>query len=122
MILTTAKEPEKKPKKRRPINRKHLALFCGERRITGDKALAVLKLIKRSHCHILGKARPATCSGKCTNEKGRYVGHGVCLLYRIVQKEYGCNGCRSQEIVAQINEVFSSCRPFKGRDLRAEWI
>ena len=98
-----------------------LVIFHKGKKLKKDKAFGVLKLLKRHHAHVLGRMRPSNCSGKCTHEKGKYVGHGVCLLYRIIEPEYGCGKCKSVEIIRQLNFIFENCVPFKGRDLVASF-
>ena len=91
------------------------------KKLKKEKAFGLLRLVKREHCHDLGRVRPRDCTGKCSADNGKYVGHGVCLLQKIVKPEYGCGKCRSPEIVKQLNYVFEYCTPFRGKGLLADW-
>lgn len=92
-----------------------------KKRLPREKALGVLRLLTRKHAHTLGQQRPRECSGKCQHEKGNYMGHGVCLLYRFVEPNNDCRKCKSLELIRQLNFIFQECAPFKGRSLVANW-
>ena len=97
-----------------------IRVFNNGKKLLKEKALILLKKVKREHCHLIGRTRPRSLTGKCSRNHGRYVGHGTCLLYRIVEMNPECRKCRSAEPINQLNFVFTEYEPFKRFNLRAE--
>jgi hypothetical protein len=98
---------------------KGLIVYRGESKLSAQEREQVLKSLSRAHAHKLGKARPSEIKGTCHKQKGYYVGHGVCLQQHFIEQTNGCVGCRSQEIVDQLNWIFHNILKFLG--LSAEW-
>ena len=102
---------------KRPI--KGLTIYRGEARLSAQEREQVLKSLTRAHAHKLGRFQPSEIKGTCHRNHGYYVGAGVCLLQHFIEQTNGCVGCRSQEIVDQINWIFHNVPKFLG--LSAEW-
>jgi hypothetical protein len=109
---------EDKPKPKRRTHR--LELFREDAPLSKAERTAILRKIRREHCHTIGRYRPRSCTGKCYHRNGYYVGHGVCLLFRLVERDEYCEGCVSPEIALQITFLLSLSK--KHRDVEARWI
>jgi hypothetical protein len=123
--MTSGKRKNAEPKQGR------LRLWIGDRKLTGEEMADMLSRLNEKHAHTLGREAPRQmreegrdltgCTGKCQRGEGFYVGHGTCILKHFVNKEPFCATCRSEEITAQINWVFTHFKKRFPEGLRAQY-
>jgi len=99
---------EKKPKEPKP--RYRLVLLQNGEPLPEEAAKAFYRKVKERHAHKLGQDKEARLlfQGHCPKmDNGYYACPGVCIKQKFVTRINGCASCAEEEMVKQVNYVFS---------------
>lgn len=124
--IMLSKNNGKKPRKHRKARASDvdtaetlLQIYDGESAMTKADMDSLWTVIKMEDLACLTKYD--TVTGRCKKANKMFRGHGVCVAKKFLKYgwlDFGCGSCRSDEIINQLNAIFTE--KF-GAKYRAEW-